>query len=111
MLLQGNVGLAKLMTGDADAARASFREELRLCSERRVLPFASEGLLGLAAVAAARKDHDRAARLLGAADAQTYGSQQDEVKARLDTAFFRPAREHHGIDTWDAAVRHGAAQL
>jgi hypothetical protein len=33
MLLQGNLGLAELLTGDTDAARHAFREELRLCRE------------------------------------------------------------------------------
>ena len=64
MLLQGNSGLAALLTGDTDAARQAFREELTLCRELGFLPFASEGLAGLAAVSTVRGDDDRAARLL-----------------------------------------------
>jgi predicted ATPase/class 3 adenylate cyclase len=109
MALQGNYGLAALLTGDADTAREAFRDELRLCRELRVLPLAAEGLLGLAAIAAARDDPDRAARLVGAAAAHAYGSQQHDVKARLDAAFLDPARTRHGADDWDAAARDGSA--
>jgi len=109
MTLQGNYGLAALLTGDTDTARESFRDELRLCRELRVLPLAAEGLLGLAAIAAARDDPDRAARLVGAAAAHAYGSQQHDLKARLDAAFLDPARMRHGTSAWDAAVRDGAA--
>jgi predicted ATPase/class 3 adenylate cyclase len=109
MLLQGNLALAELLTGDADAAREAFREELRLCRELGVLPIASEGLLGLAAVAVVRNDPRRAARLMGAADAHSYGAPQQEIKARLDTAFLDPARRRHGAGAWDAAVRDGTA--
>ena len=69
MLVHGNFGLAALLTGDTDAARDAFREELALCRELVVRPFATEGLLGLAGVAAVRGDIDRAARLVGAAAA------------------------------------------
>ena len=110
MLLQGNIGLAKLMTGDVDAGRGAFREELRICRELRVLPFASEGLLGLAAVAVVDGDLRQAARLRGAATAHGYGQQQDAIEARLDAAFFATARSRHGADAWDAAV-HAGAQL
>jgi len=109
VLLQGTLGIAKLVVGDADAAHDAFGEELRLCRELRVLPLASEGLLGLAAVEAVRGDLHRAAPLVGAADAHWYGSQQDEVMARLRTAFIDPAGTRHGSEAWDAAVRDGAA--
>ena len=90
MVLHGNFGLAALLTGDTDTAREAFRDELRLCRELVVLPVAAEGLLGLAAIAAARDDPDRAARLVGAAAAHAYGSQQHDLKARLDAAFLDP---------------------
>jgi hypothetical protein len=109
MLLQGNLALAKLLTGNADAAREAFREELRLCLELGVLPLASEGLLGIAAIAAVHNDPHRAARLVGAAAAHSYGAPQQGIKARLDSAFLDPARSRHGADAWDTAVRHGAA--
>jgi hypothetical protein len=109
MLLQGNIALTKLVTGDIDAAREAFAEELRLCRRSNARPVASEGLLGLAAVAALRNDRDRAARLLGAAHEHAYGSDQHKIEARLNAAFLEPARRRHGAAAWDAAARDGAA--
>jgi hypothetical protein len=109
MLLRGNFGLAALLTGDTDAARHAFREELTLSRDLVVLPFASEGLAGLAAVSAVQGDDDRAARLVGAAAEHRYGQPNDPVDARLDATFFEPARTRHGADAWDAAAREGSA--
>jgi predicted ATPase/DNA-binding SARP family transcriptional activator len=109
MLLRGNVGLAALLTGDTDAAAEAFRDELALCRELVAVPFASEGLYGLAAVAAVRDDVDRAARLAGAAAAHRYGYAEDAVDARLRANFFEPARKRSPDDAWDAAVREGGA--
>jgi predicted ATPase/DNA-binding SARP family transcriptional activator len=109
MMLRGNFGLSALLTGDTAAANQAFREELGLCRELVVLPFASEGLLGLATVAAVRGDDHRAARLSGAASAHRYGGpKEDPVAARLDAAFLEAARTRHGADAWDAAARQGA---
>ena len=68
-----------------------------------------EGVGGLAAVAAARGDLDRAARLFGAAGAHRYGEQDNAIDARLHATYFQPARSRHGPDAWDAASREGAA--
>jgi hypothetical protein len=108
MFFAGNAGLAALFAGDAEAARATFREQLRLCRALVYLP-ASEGLSGLAAVAAVDGDFERAARLRGAAGAHRYGEPIDAVDARLQTAYFEPARRQHGPDAWHAAERQGAA--
>jgi predicted ATPase/DNA-binding SARP family transcriptional activator len=107
MVLCGNTGLAALLTGETDAARAAFREELELCRQLRALPIASEGLLGLAAVAVADGDLSQAARLRGAAAAHGYGQQPDEVDARLEAVFFASARTRRGADAWDTLVREG----
>jgi hypothetical protein len=107
MLLSGNVGLAALLTGDADAARDAFREELRICRELVVRPFACEGLFGLAAAAVVAGNLDRAARLLGASAAHRYGIPEDPVDRRLKRDYFDPARARHGADAWDAGVRAG----
>jgi len=104
----GNTGLAALLSGDTDAARDAFREELELCRQLSALPIAAEGLLGLAAVAVVDGDLSQAARLRGAAAAHGYGQQQDDVEARLEAAFFASARTRHGVDAWDTAVREGA---
>ena len=64
----GNMGCAALLADDLDEAAARFAEALSLAVEIRDpvgLPSAFEGLAG---VAAARRDAERAARLLGAAE-------------------------------------------
>jgi tetratricopeptide (TPR) repeat protein len=108
IVIRGNFGLAALLTGDTDAAEDAFRDELRLCRELVVLPFASEGLKGLAAVAAVRGQDHRAARLVGAATEDRLDRAEDPVETRLHVEFFDPARTRHGADAWDAAVRDGA---
>jgi hypothetical protein len=105
MITTGNLALAALLTGQTDAAWHGFREELALCRELVVRPLAFEGLRGLAAVAALRGDHKRAATLVGAAAAHRYGEPEDPVDTRLDAEFFEPARRRHGVDPWDATAR------
>ena len=109
MMVHGNFGLAALLTGDIEAARDAFREELRLCRELVVRPFAYEGLSGLAAVAATRRETDRAARLAGASGALRFGVPYALVEDRLDAIFFEPARASCGADAWNAAADEGAA--
>jgi hypothetical protein len=109
MLLRGNEALASLFTNDVDAAREAFSEELTLCRELVVRPFASEGLAGLAATATVDGNLDRAARLYGAAGRQRYGEPEDRVTARLHTIYFEPARARLGADAWDNAAAEGAA--
>jgi len=108
MMLEGNLGLVALFSGDTAAARDAFREELRLSRELVVQPFAHEGLMGLAAVAAVGGDDDRAARLRGASEGLR-SDPVDDAQKRLATRFFVPARERHGADAWDAAEREGRA--
>jgi predicted ATPase/DNA-binding SARP family transcriptional activator len=109
MILTGNRGLAALFTGDHETARAAFREELEIARELVVRPIASEGLLGLAGLTAGAGDLRRAARLRGASEANMYDQPQDEILARVEATFLRPARERLGAAEWDAAVRQGAA--
>jgi predicted ATPase/class 3 adenylate cyclase len=109
MMVHGNFGLAALLTGDTDGARNAFFEELRLCRELVVRPYASEGLNGLAAVAAAHGDTALAARLAGAASAHRYGQPSAAVEDRLHTIFFEPARTRCGVDVWEATAHQGAA--
>jgi tetratricopeptide (TPR) repeat protein len=99
MMVQGNFGLAALLTGDIEPAREAFREELRLCRELVVRPFAYEGLNGLAAVAARRGETDRAARLAGAASALHHGAPYALVEEMLDATFFEAARASCGALT------------
>jgi serine/threonine-protein kinase PknK len=109
MLLRGNAGLAAYFTGDVDAARSAFRQELELCRELAVLPFAAEGLGGMAAVAAGEGGLERAAWLCGAAQAHRYGQPRDPVDERLRTEVFDPARARLGAEAWDAAMQRGSA--
>ena len=107
MSQHGNLGLASLFIGDTETARDAFGEELKLCRELVHRPVASEGLQGLAAVAAVHGDDHRAARLVGAATAHRYGHPQEPVEERLYARFLAPARLRHGTDRWDAATHEG----
>jgi hypothetical protein len=109
MVNSGNRGLAALLTGESDAASHAFREELGLCRELVVRRMAFEGLRGLAALAVVHGDAQRAATLVGAADAHRYDKPEDPVDARLDETFFEPARARWGTDAWSAAAREGSA--
>jgi predicted ATPase/DNA-binding SARP family transcriptional activator len=109
MINSGNLGLAALLTGETDTASHAFREELTLCRELVVRPQAFEGLRGLAAIAVVNGDGKRAATLVGSADAHRYDIPEDPVEARLEAAFFEPARKRYGTDAWNAAARKGSA--
>ena len=89
------------------AAAAAFREELGLCRDMVIRPVAFEGLRGLAAIAVLDGDAERAARLVGAADAHRYAQAEDAVEVRLETTFFAPARVRCGSEVWNAAARAG----
>jgi len=108
LTVHGNHGLAAIFGGDSAVAERAFREQLMLCRELVARPFASEGLRGLAAVSAVRGDEHRAARLVGASDAQRHGQGFEAVEARLDAAFFDAVRVRLGTDTWRADFRRGA---
>jgi predicted ATPase/class 3 adenylate cyclase len=108
MITNGNLGLATLLSGQADAASQAFREELRLCREMVVRPVAFEGFRGLAAVAVVDGNDQRAATLVGAADAHRYDQAEDPVEARLDEAFLDIARARCGTRAWEAAAGRGS---
>jgi predicted ATPase/class 3 adenylate cyclase len=107
-MTQGNFALAALLTGDTDAARRAFREELRVSRELVVNHIACEGLIGLAAVAVVCGQTERAGLLYGAAQTHTYVPQDDVVQT-LDEAYFNAARRRYGPHAWDRAVRRGRA--
>jgi predicted ATPase/DNA-binding SARP family transcriptional activator len=109
MIHSGNQGLTALLAGDTGTASQAFREELRLCRDLVLRRVAFEGLRGLAAVAVLDGDATRAATLVGAAAAHRYDTPEDPVVARLETAFFAPARTRCGTSAWDAAARAGNA--
>src|SRR5204863_434022 len=64
-----DLGLVRLRQEDLDGARASFRWSLESADRAGVPSGVAMGLLGVAAVAAREGDAERAATLLGAADA------------------------------------------
>jgi predicted ATPase len=105
--VSGNAGLAALFAGRLDEARFAFEQQLDICL-RLVIPWlASEGLAGLAAIAAREGDLERAARVLGAAGA--HGPIGDaEVIARLERDFFAPAQESLGDELWRRSHAAGA---
>jgi non-specific serine/threonine protein kinase len=107
--MRPKLGWASLLNGNPDRASQAFREQLNLCRELAVPPEASQGLTGLAAVAAVHDDLSRAARLSGAAVAHRVGTPHDDMDARLDATFFQPARTRLGGTAWNAALREGAA--
>jgi predicted ATPase/DNA-binding SARP family transcriptional activator len=109
MINNGNLGLAALLTGETDTASHAFREELTLCRDMVVPVVVGEGLSGLAAVAVVDGDDERAATLVGAADAHRYDRPEDAVDARLEAVYFGPARTRCGTDAWDTATREGGA--
>jgi predicted ATPase/DNA-binding SARP family transcriptional activator len=101
----GNVGLEALFADDLDRAQDAFDQQLRLCREHVVEHLASEGVGGLAAIAARRGELERAARLFGAATA--IGSVGDaDVNTQLEEHFFAPARVR--MRHWDQAHTAGA---
>jgi hypothetical protein len=109
MNMLGNYGLANLLARDIATASRAFREQLVLCREMMERSAAAEGLIGLAAVSAARGELTRAARLVGASRAHAYGVVQPAVEDLLETAFFADARAALGTEAWDEARDAGAA--
>jgi predicted ATPase/DNA-binding SARP family transcriptional activator len=108
MINSGNLGLAALLTGGTGTASRAFREELALCREMVVRPVLFEGLRGLAAVAVVEGSVKRAATLVGAADSHRYAAPEDAVEARLEAAFFEPARAGYGAAAWATAASEGS---
>lgn len=104
----GNAGLVALFTGEPERASDAFASELRLTSRFAFDELLSEGLIGLAAVAAAQSRDELAARLSGAADASARRHDPVIVR-RLEDRFFTPARTHLGEHGWHAAYAVGYA--
>lgn len=102
-----NLGLASLFMADLEIARARFGDQLRLCRAPGLAWVAAEGIAGLAAIAAREGEDERAARLLGAAEAMA-NIRSDATGVRLEKEFFAPARERTGETRWAAAYAEGA---
>jgi predicted ATPase/DNA-binding SARP family transcriptional activator len=103
----GVVGLHALLVGELERATSAFEAHLRRCGALSVVHRATAALAGLGAVAAARRDDERAATLLGAAAA--LGSiGHDDVVTQLDDHFFTPATARYGERRWQQALEAGA---
>jgi hypothetical protein len=111
-MVQGNIGLATLLGGKQDAARVAFRAELTTAHAEALGWFYMEGLLGLAALAAADGEDHLAAVLDSAAwalaDRPVYPSEAP-VYERVTERFIAPARRRYGEDAWAAAQAEGRA--
>jgi predicted ATPase len=108
IFLAGNIGLEALFSGDHERARVAFEEQVRLCAGQEEEALAAEGLGGLAAVAAVEGDLERAARLLGAAEAIGPVGDADVIE-RLEQDFLAAARERLADAEWSSAYAAGAA--
>ena len=111
-LVHGNMGLATLLGGRPDAARAAFRAEYERAHRHGYVRFYFEVQLGLAAVAAADGQDQRAATLHAAAYADTgrivYPTEAP-IYERIEQRFIAPARERLDTEAWDAAAEAGRA--
>jgi predicted ATPase len=105
-MVHGNLGLAALLGGSHDAARAEFRTELVTAHAHGLATFYMEGLLGLAALAAVDGDDDRAGFLHAASRAlmdRPVFPAEAPVYERVEQRFIAPARERLGNDAWQSA--------
>jgi hypothetical protein len=101
-----------LLGGRHDAARIAFRNELMVAHAHAFVGVYMEGLLGLAALAAADGNDQLAAVLNAAAwelnDRPVFPAEAP-VYERVQQRFLVPARERFGQDAWEAASAAGRA--
>jgi hypothetical protein len=110
MFVMGNIGVAHLFRGEVGPAGAAFRRQLELCLGHAFAFGADEGLAGLAAVAAAEGQPERAAMLLGASASLGFPLPIDQpVYDRLDRDYLARARTAYGPARWHLAHQAGAA--
>jgi predicted ATPase len=111
MIAHGNIGLATFFSHDLEGAHDEFAHQLRLCGQHRFHHEASEGLAGLAAIAAAQGDDEVAARLRGAARAFGYAVARFDkrIDDRLERESLATARVRYGDTRWRRAEQAGVA--
>ncbi len=110
MMLLGNLGLAKLFSGDLPQARDAFERQLRLCVGGAFHHGPNEGLAGIAAILACEDRPEHAARLLGAAHTLGYPDPGARtIYDRLERDYFAPARARCHAATWRQWQDAGAA--
>ena len=108
----GNVGLAALFLERMDVAEARFREQLEIQRRERIEGIWDEPVAGLACVAAAGGDRERAATLIGGHDALPFlplAEGDRRGRDRLLARYVAPARAALGERAWRRAAATGAA--
>ena len=108
----GNVAVAALFLERMDVAEARLREQLEIQRHERIEGVWDEPVAGLACVAAASGDRERAATLSGGYDALPFLPLAEGDRRGRDRLFARyvaPARAAVGERAWRRAAATGAA--
>ena len=111
-MIRGNLGLARLFSGDPKAAAEAFDRQLALCDQHSLgTGYASEGVIGLAAVAAVHEQDAIAVRLRGVARAWGYPPTEIDkrIDDRLEHDYFAAVRTRIGPELWTRGEQHGAS--
>ena len=104
LYLYGNLGMARLFRGELEQAREAFERRLKLCRDHAFPYPAAGGLAGLAAVAAAERQPERAARLYGLAGAMGYPPGGGlAIADRLEHEYIQPSRANYDPVAWQQA--------
>ena len=104
--VSGNLGIARLLTGDLDGAEQALVDTLALARPAAMEHLADEALLAMAALVAERGDAATAARLLHAAlESRRVLAlpDEDQVELRLRRRFLEPVRARCP-DAWESAM-------
>jgi tetratricopeptide (TPR) repeat protein len=110
-VLHFNLGQAELELGNTDQAREHYREGLALALRFDNRLTKMYGLVGLAQVASTESDHQRAARLFGAAEAlrKPMGAVLDDVDRDLYDRYVTATKSALDNEPFDAAWAEGLA--
>lgn len=111
MIVLSNMGLARLLVGNANVARTAFVEALKLCTTEAFRWGGAESLAGLTAVLVVEGEPERGAQLLGAAKTAGYPGPDPYDQAmldRLERDYFDHARSRLTPCRWTQLTRTGA---
>ena len=110
-----NLGWAALLQGDYERASSHYEESLVVCKKLADRMIASESLQGLACVAGAGGEAERAARLFGAAEAlrepvrEAVGYRHSPEEDAWREPYLTTARSLLGDGEWEEALARGRA--
>ena len=108
-----NLGWAALLQGDYGRARSHYEESLVVCKKLADRMIAAESLEGLACVAGAEGEAERAARLFGAAEAlrepvrEAVGYRHRPEEAAWREPYLGAARSLLGETVWEEVLSRG----